>query len=273
MVRDWKSHDHRIAFVPTMGNLHEGHLTLVRQAQKQGHKVVVSIFVNPLQFAPGSDYERYPRTLEQDKRLLIDNDVQILFVPKLSDVYPSDLDEVSKVVVPKISNILCGEFRPGHFEGVTTVVAKLFNLVQPDVAYFGEKDYQQLTIIRKMVTDLCFPIVVHGVATVRDSNGLALSSRNQYLDETQCRQAVAIYEALSLAKKNIMNGGRNFSEIQSRGMQQLEQAGLKPEYFSIRQAGDLSPATQSSDSLVILAAAWLGQARLIDNMIFKLSDS
>lgn len=272
VVRDWKANDYTIAYVPTMGNLHEGHLTLVRQAQKQGSKVVVSVFVNPLQFAPGTDYEKYPRTLEQDKQLLIDNDVHILFAPDVEEIYPpQSMGNFSKVVVPQLSDILCGESRPDHFVGVTTVVTKLFNLVEPDIAYFGEKDFQQLTIIRKMVSDLCFPIKIQGVPTVRDTNGLALSSRNQYLSEQQKQTAARIYQILVSIRDDILAGKRDFTTLEQQGMEQLKAAGLKPEYLSVRQVEDLKVATESSKQLVILVAAWLGPARLIDNVVVSLS--
>ncbi|MDH5325193.1 MAG: pantoate--beta-alanine ligase [Gammaproteobacteria bacterium] len=270
MVRDMKAHNHTVACVPTMGNLHEGHLELVRQAKKAGHKVVVSIFVNPLQFAPGTDFESYPRTLEQDQNLLTQHDVNFLFAPDVREIYPGDLAQVTKVVVPNLSDILCGEFRPDHFAGVTTVVAKLFHLVEPDVAYFGEKDFQQLTIIRRMVKDLCFPIDIHGVPTVRESNGLALSSRNQYLSPQQKQTAAVIYQMLSHIQEQLSQGSRNYETLEKEGMQRLNDAGLKPEYVSIRQQEDLGlPDTQSTD-LVVLAAAWLGPARLIDNVKLSL---
>jgi len=264
-IKQWKTSGQCLAFVPTMGNLHQGHLQLVQKAKSQGDKVIVSVFVNPMQFAPGTDFERYPRTLKEDAHQLAALGVDALFTPSVKDIYPQDLEQTTKVLVPGLSDILCGEFRPGHFVGVTTIVAKLFNLVQPDVAVFGEKDYQQLAIIKKMVADLAFPVEIQSVPTVREADGLAMSSRNQYLTREERTAAPAMYRIL-LTVKNQINSGDSFSDIESNAVQALQQAGFRPEYIRILQADTLMPATDKNAPLVVLAAAWLGNARLIDNI-------
>ena len=272
-INQWKASQKRLAFVPTMGNLHKGHLQLVEQAKTCGDKVCVSIFVNPMQFAPGTDFERYPRTLQDDAQQLQTLGVDVLFTPAVKDIYPHDLEKTTKVSVPGLSDILCGEFRPGHFVGVATVVAKLFNLVQPEVAVFGEKDYQQLAIIKKMVADLAFAVEIQSGATVREADGLAMSSRNQYLTPEERATASCLYQTLLAAKKQI-NSGANFADIEQDAVQALQQAGFRPEYVSIRHAADLAPVSDQPHGkphdkqgpLVILAAAWLGNARLIDNI-------
>jgi pantoate--beta-alanine ligase len=265
-IKDWKVGQQRLAFVPTMGNLHRGHLQLVHKAKACGDRLLVSIFVNPMQFPPGTDYEGYPRTLKDDAQQLQALGVDVLFTPEVNEIYPEDLAQATKVLVPGLSDILCGEFRPGHFVGVTTIVAKLFNLVQPDVAVFGEKDYQQLTIIKKMVADLGFPVEIQSVATAREADGLAMSSRNQYLTLQERAVAPRLYQTLLAAKEQISSGDKSFPEIESHAMQALSQAGFQPEYISIRHAGTLQPATDKNSPLVVLAAAWLGKARLIDNI-------
>jgi pantoate--beta-alanine ligase len=265
-VKRWKVSQQRLVFVPTMGNLHQGHLQLVRQARSSGDKVIVSIFVNPMQFAPGTDFDRYPRTLKDDTQQLDTLDVDVLFTPAVNDIYPQDLEKTTKVIVPGLSDILCGEFRPGHFVGVTTIVAKLFNLVQPDVAIFGEKDYQQLAIIKKMVADLGFPVEIQSVSTIREADGLAMSSRNQYLTPEERAKAPLLYQTLQALKKQIDSGASGFPEYESRAMLALQQGGFRPEYVSIRHAATLAPASDNNSPLVILAAAWLGTARLIDNI-------
>ena len=265
-LKHWRAQQQRVAFVPTMGNLHLGHLQLVQQAKTCGDKVIVSIFVNPLQFPPGTDYEHYPRTLKQDTKQLETLGIDVLFAPKAEDIYAQDLEQTTKVIVPGLSDILCGEYRPGHFSGVTTIVAKLFNLVQPDVALFGEKDYQQLVIIKKMVADLGYQVEIQSVPTVREADGLAMSSRNQYLTEAQRKTAPVLYQTL-LSAKNQIDSGAQFAQIEAGALHSLKQAGFKPEYISIRHADGLAPATDSNSPLIILAAAWLGKARLIDNVL------
>lgn len=269
-ILPWKSDGERIALVPTMGNLHEGHLRLVEEAHANADHIVVSIFVNPMQFtdASGGDFDRYPRTLEADEKKLSDLgiEVDIVFTPSVKEVYPNGLEHETRVEVPGLSDILCGAFRPGHFMGVATVVAKLFNMVQPDVAVFGEKDFQQLLVIRRLVSDLCFPIEIVGVPTVREHDRLAMSSRNQYLSEEERENAALLNHVLLEVKHSIKDGSRDYADIEDMAMKKLEQAGFKPEYFSVRRAEDLqSPSTDDHD-LVVLVAAWLGKARLIDNI-------
>ena len=265
-IKHWKSQQQKLAFVPTMGNLHKGHLQLVERAKTCGDKVLVSIFVNPMQFPPGTDYDHYPRTLKQDVKHLESLGVDVLFTPNVDDIYPQDLEQTTKVAVPVLSDILCGKHRPGHFVGVTTIVAKLFNLIQPDVAVFGQKDYQQLVIIKRMVADLGFPLEIQSGATVREKDGLAMSSRNQYLTEEERKTAPRLYQTLLSAKERI-GSGISIAKIESDAMQVLNQAGFKPDYVSIRNAHTLEPATTDSKApMVILAAAWLGKARLIDNI-------
>jgi len=272
-LKFWGQTGETIAFVPTMGNLHRGHLRLVEVAQQEASKVIVSIFVNPLQFPPGSDFDSYPRTIHEDIDELTKLNVDLVFSPAVSVIYPDGMEQSTKVVVPMLSNILCGEFRPGHFEGVATVVAKLFNLVQPDVAIFGEKDYQQLVIIRRMVADLQFPVKIVGVETVREPNGLALSSRNQYLSDSERKSAGVIYQTLKyvvqevkLKQQDVNDTAGEFDEIEQRAMQKLLDSGLKPEYVQVRDSVTLLPGRRDSRHLRVLAAAWLGKARLIDNL-------
>jgi len=266
LIDEWRRQGERIAFVPTMGNLHAGHLQLVDVARQHGSRVLASIFVNPLQFVPGTDYENYPRTLVQDSEQLQAHGVTALFAPSVEEMYGQQGQSVTTVTVAGLSEILCGEFRPGHFAGVTTVVAKLFNLVQPQVAVFGEKDFQQLVVIRQMVRDLCFPVEIVGVPTVREDGGLAMSSRNQYLSSDERALASLLYQTSKHARQEVLEGGEPFSTIEARAMESLQRAGFRPEYVSIRQAPDLQPGQPDSTHLRVLAAAWLGQARLIDNL-------
>ena len=269
VITAWRQQGEQIVFVPTMGNLHAGHLQLVDVARQLGTRVVSSIFVNPLQFVPGTDYENYPRTLKQDSEQLQAHGVALLFAPSVDEMYGQAAQSVTRVSVAGLSDILCGEFRPGHFAGVTTVVAKLFNLVEPQLAVFGEKDYQQLAIIRQMVRDLCFPVEIVAVATVREHEGLALSSRNQYLSDDERARAALLYQTLQQVKQQVTASGKPFSIIEEQAMEALRQAGFRPEYVSIRQAVDLLPGQPESEHLRVLAAAWLGQARLIDNLAIR----
>jgi pantoate--beta-alanine ligase len=274
IVAHWRAAGERVALVPTMGNLHAGHLQLVEQARATADRVVVSIFVNPMQFsdAGGGDFERYPRSFDEDCKKLSATAYppDVIFAPSVKEVYPNGLVGETRVEVPGISDILCGEFRPGHFVGVATVVAKLFNMVQPDTALFGEKDFQQLLVIRRFVWDLCFPIEVIGVPTVREENGLAMSSRNSYLSKEQRETAAALYRTLQQAQQQIAAGQTDFHTIQQQACAQLTEAGFRPEYFEIRRAQDLQAASKTDEQLVILVAAWLGEARLIDNISFTL---
>lgn len=268
--------DKTLGFVPTMGNLHLGHLKLVEVAKQQADQIAVSIFVNPMQFNQSNDFSNYPRTLETDIEKLEPLGVDVLYCPENKDIYPEGLENATKVIVPGLSEIMCGQFRPGHFEGVTTVVAKLFNLVQPDVAVFGEKDFQQLQVIRKMVEDLNFPVNILGVETEREQSGLALSSRNQYLSDDEKQNASGLYQVLSGVAREVLtrcqdktSEREDFHDFEQNALQQLTQAGFKPEYIEVRSARDLQIGNSSMNDLRVFAAAWLGQARLIDNLPVK----
>ncbi len=264
-VSGWRRAGERIAFAPTMGNLHAGHLSLVERARALADRIVVSIFVNPLQFDCADDLARYPRTLERDEAKLRAAAADLLFLPNEQQMYPFGREGQTRVRVPELTDILCGASRPGHFDGVATVVCKLFNLVQPDVALFGEKDYQQLAIIRRMVTDLNLPVEIVGVPTVREANGLAMSSRNGYLSDKERARAAVIHGALRQCGEALHAGDRDYSVLVGRITRRIVDAGLKPDYIEIRHP-DLRPARPDDDRWVILIAAWLGKARLIDNM-------
>ena len=269
LVADWRRKGERIAFVPTMGNLHAGHGSLVGLAAELADRVIVSIFVNPLQFGPNEDFAAYPRTPEDDRRVLESLHVDLLFAPEVADIYPRGQESTARVHVPVVEDILCGAFRPGHFMGVATVVTKLLNIVLPDVAVFGEKDYQQLLIIRRAALDLCMPVEIVGVLTMREPDGLAMSSRNRYLSAEERAIAPAIYGELERARKAIESGDADFAGIARRGEQALRQAGFRPDYFEIRDAATLDLPGQQSRDLVILTAARIGRARLIDNVRAK----
>lgn len=249
-----------------MGNLHAGHMSLLAAARYRGDRVVASIFVNPLQFGPSEDYTAYPRTLQEDQQLLEEAHCDLLFAPSVAEMYPTGGDQRTLVVVRGLSDILDGQFRPGHFDGVATVVTKLFGIVAPDVAVFGEKDYQQLLVIRHMTADLALPVEVVGAPTVRAPDGLALSSRNRYLAADERSRAPSLHHALLEAARAIYAGSQDFEALEQQGGMAVEKAGMKLDYFSIRNALDLSPPGASSNDLVILVAARSGRARLIDNM-------
>lgn len=272
-VAQWRAAGERVALVPTMGNLHAGHLQLVEQARAVADRVVVSIFVNPMQFgdASGGDYDRYPRTFSEDCNKLSECDYcpDVVFSPSVAEVYPNGFEKETRVEVPEISDILCGEFRPGHFVGVATIVAKLFNMAQPDVALFGEKDFQQLLVIRRFVADLCFPVEIVGVPTIREQSGLAMSSRNQYLSAQERERAAVLYQTLQQAQQQITAGEKDFAAIETKASATLSETGFRPEYVEIRRTQDLQPAKATDRELVILVAAWLGEARLIDNLRFN----
>jgi len=265
-VQAWRREGLRVAFIPTMGNLHAGHVSLIEAARRHGERFVASIFVNPMQFGPNEDWAHYPRTPREDERMLAGAGCSLMFMPDVTEIYPNGAERATRIEVPGLSRILDGEFRPGHFEGVSTVVAKLFHIVEPDVAVFGEKDFQQLTIIRRMVADLCMPIEIVGAPTVRDHDGLAMSSRNQYLTSAERALAPQIYIALEAAASRLRKGDVDFASIERVGFQELERTGFRPDYFCIRKAEDLGPATREARALVILTAARIGKARLIDNV-------
>ncbi|WP_153711851.1 pantoate--beta-alanine ligase [Eikenella corrodens] len=264
-LRDWRREAGSVAFVPTMGNLHEGHLTLVREAAKRADKVVVSIFVNRLQFGQGEDFDRYPRTLEQDAAKLAGEGVAVLFAPNEQELYPRVAQQYN-VEPPNLQNELCGAFRPGHFRGVATVVAKLFNIVEPDYACFGKKDYQQLAILQGMTADLNFRVEIVPVDIGRAADGLALSSRNQYLSEAERKQAPQLYRELQAIARAVENGNRDYAALEQQAAANLKQAGWQVDYVEIRHAGNLQIAHVGDNKLVVLAAARLGNTRLIDNV-------
>ena len=260
-----------IGFVPTMGNLHAGHLKLVEMAKRQTDFVVVSIYVNPTQFGAHEDLSNYPSTPEKDARLLAEEGADLLFLPTQETMYPGELDKQTVVYVPKIGDMYCGKDRPEHFYGVTTVVSRLFNMVQPDVAVFGKKDYQQLAIIRRMVEDLAYPIEVVGVDTVRADSGLALSSRNGYLNSRQLENAAQLQQSLQWIAEQLtenleVKSKKAVKEIEDEAKQQLKKVGFKPQYVNICRQADLLPAKKGDQKLVILAAAQIGKSRLIDNL-------
>ena len=256
----------RIVFVPTMGNLHAGHLKLVQVAREHADAVVASIYVNPLQFGPKEDLAAYPHTPGEDKKALAAEKTDLLFMPTDAEIYPRGLDVMTKVEVPALGDILCGQFRPGHFRGVTTVVNRLFSLVQPDVAVFGKKDYQQLMLIKLMVADLGLPIEIVGVDTMREADGLALSSRNNYLSPAERQVAPKLYATLRDVCDRILKEGGVRSGIETDTLHALETAGFRADYLSVRRAADLGEPGPQDKALVILVAAWLGRTRLIDNL-------
>jgi pantoate--beta-alanine ligase len=261
-----RSEGKRIGLTPTMGNLHSGHVALVSKAVQRADFVVATIFVNPLQFGPNEDLATYPRTLAADQEKLLQAGCHLLFTPTVEEMYPHGMADQTLVSVPHLSEGLCGASRPGHFDGVATVVSKLFNMVQPDLAVFGEKDFQQLAVIRAMVRDLNMPIKIIGEPTVRADDGLALSSRNGYLSPEQRAAAPALYRVISQIGAAIRAGEQDFVGLLEDGRRQLEAAGFRIDYLEIRDASSLRPATAQDSDLVILAAAFLGKTRLIDNL-------
>lgn len=266
-VSAWRRAGARIGFVPTMGNLHAGHFSLVELARRHVDKVVASVFVNPTQFGPNEDFANYPRTLETDRAGLAAHGCDALFAPPVAEMYPFGVVETVRVDVPKITEILEGALRPGHFSGVATVVTKLFNLVQPDVAVFGQKDYQQLLVVRRMTEDLRLPIEVLAAPIVRETNGLAMSSRNQYLSSEERERAGVIYRTLC-AMREQWNAGHPIAAIESEARAALEAAGSIPDYATIRRAADLSvPDPSDRRGAIALIATRMGRARLIDNLL------
>lgn len=260
----------RIAFVPTMGNLHDGHIALIHRARQQADFVVASIFVNPLQFGPTEDLDSYPRTLAADQEKLQRAGCNLLFAPSVDDMYPHGQEKQTRIQVPGVSEGLCGDRRPGHFTGVATVVCKLFNRVQPDVAIFGQKDFQQLAVIRTLVRDLDMPVEIVGEPTVRAEDGLALSSRNGYLTPTERMQAPALYHSLQRIAQAIQGGQSQYEALCATEASQLQAAGWTPDYLEVRDALTLEPVSQATPQhtqLVVLGAAFLGKTRLIDNLI------
>jgi pantoate--beta-alanine ligase len=270
-IRAWRQADNTIAFVPTMGNLHQGHLSLVAKAKERADKVVVSIFVNPMQFDDKTDLSAYPRTLEQDVEKLTSIDCDLVFTPLVEVMYPFGMEHQTKVSVPNTDDKLCGKNRVGHFDGVATVVTKLLNMVSPDLAVFGEKDYQQLSVIKQLVSDLNIPVDILGAPTLRETNGLAMSSRNQYLSDMEREQAAGLYQTLLSVEEELQQGNKDFATLELSAMNKLEQLGFLPEYVDIRHANTLEPAKLDDNALRILVAARLGKARLIDNIACNLA--
>lgn len=261
-----RSEGKRIGLVPTMGNLHSGHAALVLKAAQRTDFVVASIFVNPLQFGPNEDLATYPRTLPADQEALLQAGCHLLFTPSVDEMYPHGMDYQTRVSVPHLSAGLCGGSRPGHFEGVATVVSKLFNMVQPDLAVFGQKDFQQLAVIRALVSDLNMPIQIIGEPTVRAADGLALSSRNIYLSEKQRAAAPALYRAIKFIADGIQRGEKDLLQLRAEGVKLIEAADFRLDYLEVRNATTLLPTTATDPNLVIMAAAYQGTTRLIDNL-------
>ena len=271
-VAAWRRTGESISFVPTMGNLHDGHISLLTKARELANRSVVSIFVNPIQFGRGEDYAKYPSTLEADKQKLSAAGLDLLFAPNLDQLYPGGIEEDTRVSVPGLSSILCGQFRPGHFSGVATVVTKLLLNVQPDIALFGEKDYQQVLVIKQMVHDLLMPVQILGQPIVRESDGLAMSSRNAYLNARERELAPQIFQAMIRAREKLLPQTLSLIAIETAGMAELAAVGFRPEYFSIRRAHDLGLPQADDTCLQLLVAAWLGPARLIDNLRIELPE-
>ena len=269
-IRRLRMEGKRVALVPTMGNLHDGHMKLVDEAKARADVVVVSIFVNPMQFDRPEDLARYPRTLQEDCEKLNKRKVDLVFAPSVKEIYPNGTETHTYVDVPGLSTMLEGASRPGHFRGVSTIVSKLFNLVQPDIACFGEKDFQQLALIRKMVADMGFDIEIVGVPIMRAKDGLALSSRNGYLTAEQRKIAPGLYKVLSSIADKLQAGERDLDEIITIAGQELNEKGFRADDIQIRDADTLLEVSENSKRVVILVAAWLGDARLIDNKIVEL---
>ncbi|WP_351016990.1 pantoate--beta-alanine ligase [Shewanella sp. AC91-MNA-CIBAN-0169] len=267
-VKTWRSKGETVAFVPTMGNLHQGHITLVNEAKKRADHVVVSIFVNPMQFSANEDLEGYPRTLAQDSEKLMFAGTELLFTPTPEIIYPKGLAQQTFIEVPEIGDELCGASRPGHFRGVATIVSKLFNIVQPDIALFGRKDFQQLMIIKTMVEDLSMPIDVIGVETIREASGLAMSSRNGYLTTEEKHSAATLKQALD-SIVNAIQRGEAIQQAISIAKKRLITVGFTPDYLEVRNANTLRQVTAADSELVVIGAAYLGKARLIDNVSFS----
>ena len=267
-IRGWRSKGETVGFVPTMGNLHEGHQSLIKLARARTERVIASVFINPTQFGPNEDFERYPRTLLQDQGALADQGCDLLFAPEVATIYPFGAENSVSLHVPQITEMLEGAHRPGHFDGVATVVCKLFNLVQPDIAVFGQKDFQQLKVIERMVRDLSLPVKVMAAPTLRADDGLALSSRNQYLSVEQRSRSVLIHDTL-LKMRELFQKGHAWQALEQVAASRLSRAGFEPDYAVIRRAEDLAePSEGQQEGLIALIAARLGTTRLIDNLMF-----
>ncbi|WP_444905280.1 pantoate--beta-alanine ligase [Microbulbifer sp. DLAB2-AF] len=259
-----------VGFVPTMGNLHDAHIELVKLAQQHCDLVVVSIFVNRLQFGLNEDWDKYPRTMERDMARLREAECDFLFHPDENEIYPNGMDQQTRVVCPAMTDVLCGASRPGHFEGVTTVVSKLFNIVQPDKAVFGIKDFQQLAVIRRMAEDLCIPVEIIAAPVHRESDGLALSSRNGYITADERPKVAVLNQSLNWVKDEIVGGRRDFADLEKEARQRIEDTGFRVDYFSICYSKDLQPAADDDKQITILGAMYTSAARLIDNVSLEL---
>lgn len=266
-LTEWRQNDEHVALVATMGNLHSGHISLIELAREHAERVVVSVFVNPTQFGPDEDFDDYPRTMEKDTRRLKMAAADVIFAPDVETMYPFGVEDATIVSVPRLTEHFCGASRPGHFDGVTSVVARLFSLVQPDIAVFGQKDYQQQLVITHMCADLSLPIKIIAAETVREDDGLAMSSRNQYLNDEQRALAPALYDILSHAGHELQNGKRDFQQLEADAVQALEAKGFTVEYVAIRRAQNLEIPNRDCDELVVMAAAKLDKVRLIDNVV------
>ena len=267
LLREWRHEREHVALVPTMGNLHAGHASLVELAREHAERVVVTVFVNPTQFGVDEDFDEYPRTLERDTRRLRKIRADVLFTPGVDTVYPFGIEQATLVTVPYLKDKFCGSFRPGHFDGVTSVVARLFALVMPDVAIFGQKDYQQQLLIRRMAEDLSLPIKIITAPTIREQDGLAMSSRNSYLRSAEREVAPRLHDALVEVGQRLQSGSRDFDALEQGASEKLKDHGFKVDYVAIRRALDLGEPDRDCDEIVILAAAHLGAARLIDNIV------
>jgi pantoate--beta-alanine ligase len=267
-IAEWRAADERIAFAPTMGNLHAGHMSLAALAAATAPRVVMSIFVNPVQFGPSEDFAAYPRTLVADQALIsATGNVDLLFVPGAEEVYPFGIDDAVRVQLPALSHELCGASRPGHFDGVASVVCRLLNIVTPDLLYLGQKDYQQYVLMQRMIIDLRLPVEIRMGPTQREGDGLAMSSRNRYLDAEQRRRAPALHATLQRVRDELRRGARDLERLTQHARAELEQAGFKPDYVEIRRRETLEKVAAACDEpLIVLGAAWLGRARLIDNL-------
>ena len=264
-VRDWHAQGLRVAFVPTMGNLHAGHMSLIEAAREHGDRFVASIFVNPMQFGPNEDFAHYPRTPREDERMLAAAGCDLMFMPDVVEIYPNGPQNAARVEVPVLSHILDGEFRPGHFQGVATIVAKLFNIVQPDAAVFGEKDFQQLAVIRRMVADLCMPVAIIGAATVREPDGLALSSRNRFLSAAERTTAPVLAATLRDSASRIQRG-EPVTEVLGAARSSLADKGFAVDYFALVDGPTLAPIDHAAASGRLITASRLGSVRLLDNV-------
>jgi len=265
-VQHWKDHHESIAFIPTMGNLHQGHLSLIEKGQSLCDRTICSIFVNPMQFGANEDFNHYPRTLDQDIRYLEETGCDLVYLPTASELYPDGLEHISQVQVTDLCSDYEAAHRPGHFTGVATIVLKLFNIVKPNISVFGKKDFQQYRVISKMVEDLNLDVEIIGAETTRESSGLATSSRNQYLDDEQTELASRIYNTLQESARKILNGERDYARLEKLATEKLNAAGFSTDYFTVCQTNSLRPATAEDKKLVILVTARLGNTRLLDNI-------